>query len=291
LSAKQIRCTSVEETQLDAGTEIDRFLRDEILRSSLFVAVLSPNSLCSTYVLFELGARWGAGKKIFPILIPGMNIDQLEGPLKRIHVIECNRASLWKLIGKIGEMLEIEPENPESVQSALEEVLEEKPSDLEPLAYAVLSYVLDQNNNFALLKDSHYEKIQPPGRRLYMGEQPHEVALSIASKELDLSIEELKRFPPFKETRYKTTRVVPPPLQVQLEKNPHRQALAHYDFVYVFTIDRDAPTLDVRTSAEHKLDPEWYSLKEVESRQGDRRWGPHDDMVDTMRHILSKFNR
>ncbi len=285
LSAKQIRCTSVEETQLESGTEIDRFLRDEIMSSSLFVAVLSPNSLSSMYVLFELGARWGAGKKMFPILMPGMSRGQLEGPLKGLHISECNRASLWKLVGQIGETLDIPPENPESVQIALEDVLNAKHDYLEPLVYAVLSYVIDRNNNFALLKDSHYEKIQPPGRRLQVGEQPHEIAHSIASRELDLPIEELIRFPRCKEIRYNKTRIVPPPFQVQLEKNPHRQAIAHYDFVYVFTIDRDAPSLDVRTSTEHKFDPDWYSLQEIESRQNDKRWGPHDDMVSTMRQI------
>jgi len=156
----------------------------------------------------------------------------------------------------------------------------------EPLAYAVLSYVLDCNHNFALLKDPHYQKIQPPGRRLKWGEQPHEVALSIASIELGLPIEELKRFPPTKEIRYQNTRLVPPPFQVQLERNPHREAVLHYDFVYVFSIDRDCPDLNVRDSADHKFEPRWYSFKDVEGRQKDTQWAPHEDIVPTMRRIL-----
>ncbi len=156
----------------------------------------------------------------------------------------------------------------------------------EPLAYAVLSYVLDCNRNFALLKDAHYNKIQPPGRRPEWGEQPHKVALSMASTELGLPIEELKRFPPTKEISYQNTRLVPPPFQVQLEGGPHRKAALHYDFVYVFSIDRDRPDLNVRRSPDHKSEPRWFSLKEVEDRQKDTQWAPHADMVPTMHRIL-----
>jgi hypothetical protein len=57
LSAEQIRATSVEATQLGAGADIDESLRAEVRDSPILIAVLSPNSLASTYVLFELGAR------------------------------------------------------------------------------------------------------------------------------------------------------------------------------------------------------------------------------------------
>jgi len=286
LSAEQIRATSVEATQLEVGADIDESLRAEVRDSPILIAVLSPNSLASTYVLFELGARWGAEKKMLPILMPGMSSEQLAAPLNRLNARMSNRAGLLDLIDQIAKTLQIRPEKPESYDQEIDEVLQEKPAHVEPLAYAVLSYVLDCNRNFALLKDPHYQKIQPPGRRLKWGEQPHEVALSIASIELDLPIEELKRFPPTKEIRYQNTRLVPPPFQVQLERNPHREAVLHYDFVYVFSIDRDCPDLNVRDSADHKFEPRWYSLKDVEGRQKDTQWAPHEDIVPTMRRIL-----
>ena len=163
-----------------------------------------------------------------------------------------------------------------------------EPNDHMPVAYAVLSYVLDKNYYFALLKDDYYKKIQPPGRQLKTGEQPHEIALSIASEELDLPIDELKRFPSIQERRCNYTRIVPPPYQVQLENNPggHRTARKHYDFVYVFMIDRNSPDLNVRNSPENKFDPAWYSLRELESRKNLTEWGPHDDMLDTMKSII-----
>ncbi len=111
----------------------------------------------------------------------------------------------------------------------------------------------------------------------------------MASKELGISTEELKQFPCFIETKYNGTKVVPSPFQVQLEKGPHRQAFVHYDFVYMFTIDRDRPIIGVKESEEHKFAPEWYTFEEVKSRRQNKQWGPHPDMVDTMRLIMKKF--
>ena len=71
-----------------------------------------------------------------------------------------------------GGLLSIKAESAATIDEEISEVLLQKPAYLEPLAYAVLSYVLDEKGRFALLKDSHYEKIQPAGRRLRWGAAP-----------------------------------------------------------------------------------------------------------------------
>lgn len=68
LSAAQIRATSVEEAQLRAGLDIDESLRTEVRDSRVFIAVLSPNSLASTYVLFDLELGGGQTRRCFPYL-------------------------------------------------------------------------------------------------------------------------------------------------------------------------------------------------------------------------------
>ena len=286
LSAAQIRATSIEETQLRAGSDIDESLRAEVRDSRVFIAVLSPNSLASTYVLFELGARWGADKKMLPVLMPNMSSEQLDIPLNRLYARKSDRLGLLSLIEQIAETLSIELESAATIEQEMSEVLQQRSAYLEPLAYAVLSYVLDGKGRFALLKDSHYERIQPAGRHLRWGEQPHEAALEIANAELGLPIEELRRFPLTKEIWYKNTLIVPPPFQVQLERNPDRQCVLHYDFVYVFLLDRCGPDLKVRASSDHKLDPRWFTLEEAEAYQTTRQWPSHDDMLPTMRLIL-----
>jgi len=98
------------------------------------------------------------------------------------------------------------------------------------------------------------------------------------------------RFPSHPRPRYRSMKVVTAPYQVQVERNPHRnhrKALTHYDFVYVFTVDRDAPALGVKTGLSHKSDPAWYSLEEVEGRQSNEAFGPHEGMVETMRAIVA----
>lgn len=292
LSAGSIRATSLEQTQLAGGADVNEALRQEILDSEALIAVVSPTSLHSMYVMFELGARWGSKKKIFPLLLDTVDIKQISGPLKAFHILKSDRVGLWNLVKNIGETLNIEPEKPDTVEDEIENVLKCPTTTFAPMALAVLSYVLDNKQNFALLKDTHYKKIQPPGRRLEANEYPHDVALRSASEELDLPIEELIRFPKFTSVMYKTTRVVPPPYQVQVETNetnPHRTALAHYDFVYVFYIDRAKPPIRVAGSKEHKSDPEWYSLAEVKKREAAKEYGPHEDMLPTMRKIISEL--
>lgn len=57
-----IRCTSVVGHQLRGGIPIEAKLRQEINSSQIFLGLLTPRSLDSTYVMFELGARWGIEK-------------------------------------------------------------------------------------------------------------------------------------------------------------------------------------------------------------------------------------
>jgi hypothetical protein len=289
LSSTQIRATSVEETQLRAGVKVNETLRDEIIESKVFIAVLSPMSIQSTYVLFELGARWGADKAIFPLLLPNLDLKQITPPLSEFHIVSSDRPGLQNLLREVGAKLQKEPESADSLEDQIRSLLGYKPSSFSPLSFAVLAYVVDKEFNFALLKDSHYKKIQPPGRRLDPNEYPHEIAHLSAAWELDLPLEELQFLPQFRSEMYHDTNTVPPPYQVQLEKNPHRTALRHYDFVYVFQIDRARPPLSIRASKEHKTEPIWYSIKEVEKLQDKREYGPHDDMLPTMRKIIEEF--
>lgn len=93
LNANDIRCTSVDGYRLSGGAETDKVLRREISDCSVFIGLLSHESIASTYVTFELGARWGIEKHLIPLLSPGLEPSALDGPIKTLNALSCSSAS------------------------------------------------------------------------------------------------------------------------------------------------------------------------------------------------------
>ena len=103
LPAKDIRCTSVEGYKLSAGADANEQLRSEVFGCEAFVALLSPTSMKSIYVMFELGARWGTRRHLAPIMISGTVTGDLKAPLSGIHAIDgASEPDLHQLVGDIG---------------------------------------------------------------------------------------------------------------------------------------------------------------------------------------------
>jgi hypothetical protein len=124
LSNKDIRCTSVDGYRLPIGADTDEILKFEIFEAEAFIALISPNSIKSSYVLFELGARWGAGKHIAPILLPSCDVNILKGPLKRLNALKCDKVSqLHQLIEDLSSYLNVIPENASSYQKYIYSIL------------------------------------------------------------------------------------------------------------------------------------------------------------------------
>lgn len=109
----EIRCTSVDGYRLPIGAETENQLRAELLSASVFLALISPSSLSSAYVLFELGGRWGAGKHLAPLLTPGLEPKDLKGPLQGINALSCDsEEQLHQLVHNLGALLSKEVNQP-----------------------------------------------------------------------------------------------------------------------------------------------------------------------------------
>jgi hypothetical protein len=68
LSSKDIRCSSVNGYRLPVGAHTETTLREEVNSAAVMVGLVTPNSLASAYVMFELGARWGVSSFLAPLL-------------------------------------------------------------------------------------------------------------------------------------------------------------------------------------------------------------------------------
>lgn len=124
LRAKSIRCTSVDGYRLQAGADTNQTLRREVHDAEVLIGVISASSIRSTYVVFELGARWGANRHLVPLLAPATPIDLLEGPLSGLNALRGDqRGELHQLIEDLGQMLGIDPPRASVYESKLETLL------------------------------------------------------------------------------------------------------------------------------------------------------------------------
>ncbi|WP_233874609.1 toll/interleukin-1 receptor domain-containing protein [Paraburkholderia adhaesiva] len=121
IGAKEIRCTSVAGYKLSAGADSNEQLRAEVFECEAFIALLSPSSMVSTYVMFELGARWGARRYLAPVMIGGTTGVDLRAPLSAIHAVSGSlEADLHQLLADLAERLGLQLENPSAYLRALQ---------------------------------------------------------------------------------------------------------------------------------------------------------------------------
>ena len=73
----------------------------------VLIGLLTPNSISSTYVLFELGARWGAGLFMTPLLA-GTYAEEVRGPHAVLNALSCETESqLIQLVEDIARKLNL----------------------------------------------------------------------------------------------------------------------------------------------------------------------------------------
>ena len=124
LSARQIRCTSVAGYRLPVGADTEEQLRREIFSCRVFIGVLTPNSVRSPYVLFELGARWGAKSHLAPVLGRGADASVLSGPLSGLNALNLSdRNQVLQVVQDVAEYLDLSLEPFASFQETVDAVV------------------------------------------------------------------------------------------------------------------------------------------------------------------------
>lgn len=124
LASSEIRCTSVDGYRLPGGADTAAQLRDEVLEAAALIGLITPSSVSSAYVLFELGARWGAGKHLCPVLARGADDQVLGGPLGGRNALHLNsRAEVIQMVEEVAATVDVRVESWASVQHDIDEVV------------------------------------------------------------------------------------------------------------------------------------------------------------------------
>ena len=124
IPANRIRCTSVDGYRLRGGAHTDHELRRELRDAKVFVGLITRRSIQSTYVLFELGARWGGELPIVPMLVTSIDQDLMRGPLGGFNALACDsRSQIHQLVDDITVHLGVTSESAASYQDYVDEVI------------------------------------------------------------------------------------------------------------------------------------------------------------------------
>lgn len=99
---EMIRCTSVTPYELPPGEDANTALREDLRSTELVIGLVTPNSIKSSWVLFELGAAWVKKKKIFPLLARGTTASELPATTRNLQALKLTDArAVHKLLGNI----------------------------------------------------------------------------------------------------------------------------------------------------------------------------------------------
>jgi hypothetical protein len=124
LRRRDFLCTSVEGAKLRGGDVTDDELRRQIREAPAFLSLLTREAVSSTYVLFELGARWGCAKHHIPLLAKGAGTEVLREPLKATNALQMSRApDVLQLVEDLGHLLNVRPEPANSYLEKVQHVV------------------------------------------------------------------------------------------------------------------------------------------------------------------------
>lgn len=186
---------------------------------------------------------------------------------------------------------DIEIKIKDAISNNLEDITK-KLDEIAPRRFANLIYLISRNGNVALIEHKYHKKIMPPGTRLGYHEEPHDAIWRVLKEELGIRNVKLQFWPDFVERTYKDKMgdgqivLVPVPYQVQKEIRPQEEGIPeHYDFVYVCLTEYEF-------EMHGDMNPKWYSLNELKSRENDSRYGiTFPDVIPTIERLFLELER
>lgn len=124
LNDSEIRCTSVAGHKLEVGADAATTLRDELADTAVVVGLVTQNSVGAGWVLFELGAAWGAKKKLKPLITDDIEYKNLPGPLSSRHAARLSRKpDLSQFIDEVAEITNATKRTGPKIDAAIDKLI------------------------------------------------------------------------------------------------------------------------------------------------------------------------
>lgn len=121
----KIRCTSVDGFRLPLGADTDECLKAEVYEARILVGLLTPTSIRSSYVLFELGARWGSRLFFGPLFAGSLDAGLLPAPIRGKNALSADREKqVTQFLKDIGVRLNLRPREPMYYEKRLNELVQ-----------------------------------------------------------------------------------------------------------------------------------------------------------------------
>jgi len=96
----------MDQADISANNYVMKTIRSKLGESNAVLVLVSPRSIASQWVDFEVGASQALGKRIVPILIKGENIEsQLPKALQGMELVDARNASLEDVVRKIRDSI------------------------------------------------------------------------------------------------------------------------------------------------------------------------------------------
>jgi hypothetical protein len=101
-------------------------VKREIRSADVVIGLVTPSSVESHWVLFELGARWGMDRPLFSVLARGADTSVLPDPIKSYHSLKVNAAEpggVEKLVEEVAAVLKRPCATPWQYKTAVAEFI------------------------------------------------------------------------------------------------------------------------------------------------------------------------
>jgi hypothetical protein len=120
----EIRCTSVPGYKLPVGSDFAATILEDIGESFVVIGLITRAAIGSSWVLFELGAAWGAKRNMKLIVTDEVDLGQLPGPVAGRHVARLSDSSdVAQFVDEIRSLIRARSRSAAGIQKAINELL------------------------------------------------------------------------------------------------------------------------------------------------------------------------